>query len=169
MSCSCSHTPHPCTLIIGCHTTQSFLYYAMQMLTLSIICKPTATVHGPLACIEENMQFFEAQADIPIGECPASASRTPCAVAQASRDLPLHVSSSSWWVLLQRLQVTVAMMAMTHWQLSDCLPHDRYLCYSHSGHLSDKDESLLMHAPETVEDGSQQGENGIMPTSISFM
>ena len=47
---------------------------AMQMSTLFMVCWPTDTVHSLLACFEDNMQFFEAQADIPIGECPAFAS-----------------------------------------------------------------------------------------------
>jgi len=81
-------------------------------------------------------------------------------------DLPLHVSSFSLWFWLHRLQVTVAMMAMAHWQLSDCLLHDRHLCY---GHLSNKEESLFEHAPKTVKDASQQGEQGRVSTSISFI
>ncbi len=58
------------------------------------------------------------------------------------------------------------MMAMAHWQLSDCLLHDRHLCY---GHLSNKEESLFEHAPKTVKDASQQGEQGRVSTSISFI
>ncbi len=47
---------------------------AMQMLTLFMVCWPIDTVHSLWACFEDNMQFFEAQADIPIDECPVFAS-----------------------------------------------------------------------------------------------
>ena len=42
-------------------------------------------------------------------------------------------------------------------------------CYTHAGHLSNKEESLFKHAIKTVKDASQQGEQREMSAGISFI
>ena len=74
MSFSCGHTSRTHeSSSTGCHTAQPFVYHAMQMLTLSIVYWPIDTVLSLLACLQV-MHFCEAQADIPVGECPVFAS-----------------------------------------------------------------------------------------------